>query len=647
MSALNTAAEKDLRPVRSVPIFTNVSVTERIWLFTATIAAAAGLGVDYVLPAAGLDAPFSIPLVGMIVLIYVAELAVVHLEYGRHAHSFSMSEFALILGLFFATPDDLILATIIGNAAVLAFHRRQTLIKLVFNVAQFTLQAVVALLAFQMYVSLGDPTGPFGWAGAVLAVLAALLVSDLAINTVIRIAGGKVTIHEQLDALGVTALGALLNTAMALVAVLILWLKPAAALLAFVPPVALYMAYRAYMTQREQQAQVRMLYEATKQLHGTPRLELALVAAATSLKSMLNAERAEVIVIEPDSEFVRVTASGPGDELVVMQRTAPGDVESDWRSALTAGRATHIGSSNPSDAVAAPLIGPEGQDLGVVVVENRLGDVAGFDESDLATITTFAAQIAGTIFNNRLVQSLAAANALAQEREALIRAKDDFLASVSHELRTPLTSVLGLSHELASPETQMPAEECAELMAMIAEQSAELSNLVDDLLVSARSDIGTLYMTNAPVRVSEEVDRVLREGNRSSEIEMSGCDIHAWGDALRFRQIVRNLLSNAARYGGDDVRVEIVDLGDTVAIRVHDNGTGVPVEMEATIFEPYGRAHDPGSQPASIGLGLHVARRLAERMGGDLIYRRVGDITTFELTLRKAQVPLGRIPTAL
>ena len=97
---------------------------------------------------------------------------------------------------------------------------------------------------------------------------------------------------------------------------------------------------------------------------------------------------------------------------------------------------------------------------------------------------------------------------------------------------------------------------------------------------------------------------------------------------------MRNLVSNAYRYGGDEVCVELTQSGSRVTLAVVDNGPGVPAAKEATIFEAYGSAHEPGTQPASIGLGLHVARRLAQQMGGDLTYQRVEGETRFELTLR-------------
>jgi signal transduction histidine kinase len=91
-------------------------------------------------------------------------------------------------------------------------------------------------------------------------------------------------------------------------------------------------------------------------------------------------------------------------------------------------------------------------------------------------------------------------------------------------------------------------------------------------------------------------------------------------------------LSNAARYGGSEVTVQAFGDGNRVTVAVRDDGAGVPVDRAATIFEPYTSAHDPGTQPGSVGLGLAVSRTLARLMDGDLIYAGNGG-PSFELTI--------------
>ncbi len=126
------------------------------------------------------------------------------------------------------------------------------------------------------------------------------------------------------------------------------------------------------------------------------------------------------------------------------------------------------------------------------------------------------------------------------------------------------------------------------------------------------------------------------------EIGLQAPDLRAVGDPVRVRQIIRNLLSNAIRYGGDRIMVDIVALEGNVLLAVSDNGPGIPSSEQERIFEAYAIAHDPGSQPSSVGLGLAVARRLARLMEGSLTYERTGNISVFELHLPLAKPPPER-----
>ena len=112
-------------------------------------------------------------------------------------------------------------------------------------------------------------------------------------------------------------------------------------------------------------------------------------------------------------------------------------------------------------------------------------------------------------------------------------------------------------------------------------------------------------------------------------------------DPVRFRQIVRNLVSNAVRYGGDQIHISSRLDGDGHVITVSDNGSGIGPEAAGRIFDAYERAHEQPSQPASVGLGLAVARSLARAMGGDIEYCRVDGWTRFELTVPVADVSVA------
>jgi|GEM_PF-937036 len=206
---------------------------------------------------------------------------------------------------------------------------------------------------------------------------------------------------------------------------------------------------------------------------------------------------------------------------------------------------------------------------------------------------------------------------------ALMQSKDELLAAVSHELRTPLTAVLGLAEELRSAKGLRPQER-RQLLSLIVEQSRELAHLVEDLLVASRMETGQLKVVAERISLTEQAAQTLRglplpEGRT---VETPAGDVAAWGDALRVRQILRNLLTNAFRYGGDHIRIAVEHHGPAVALVVSDDGPGVAPHEESRIFKPYERAHPSPGKPGSLGLGLSVSRRLARLMGGDLYYRR-------------------------
>jgi signal transduction histidine kinase len=224
-----------------------------------------------------------------------------------------------------------------------------------------------------------------------------------------------------------------------------------------------------------------------------------------------------------------------------------------------------------------------------------------------------------------------------EELKASNESKDRLLASVSHEIRTPLTAIVGLSEEIANSRSVLAADELVELNGIIAVQSRELAELVEDLLVASRAEAGNLSIKPDMIDLRAEVESVVR-GVREShpsrkDLIVDGDNVKAWADALRCRQIIRNLLTNAVKYGGDRIAVLVRTAGDRAQILVVDDGTGVPSEEQELIFERYYRGTQSPTQPGSVGIGLAVSRQLAELMAGSLRYVDAYGESRFELTL--------------
>ena len=203
----------------------------------------------------------------------------------------------------------------------------------------------------------------------------------------------------------------------------------------------------------------------------------------------------------------------------------------------------------------------------------------------------------------------------------LNESKDRFLATVSHELRTPLTVVLGAAAEAGSRWDELDPAHRDELLAMMSEQAHEASHIVEDLLVAARSDPTKLRLATESTDLASHVEYALASLPKESlhRIRWDGSPQVVFADSTRLRQILRNLLENAVKYGGPVIGIHSSEADGYVAIEVRDNGSGVVVADLERIFEPYEQSSDATPEsPTGVGIGLYVSRLLARLMGGDL-----------------------------
>ena len=235
------------------------------------------------------------------------------------------------------------------------------------------------------------------------------------------------------------------------------------------------------------------------------------------------------------------------------------------------------------------------------------------------------------------VVDVTAMNDARRDLERSLKSKDELIATVSHELRTPLTTVVGLSTELSQAYDHFTKDEARELLKMISDQSVEVATIVEDLLVAARAESGSLKVSMEPVDLHLEAKTTLRGLEIEEEVDCHtvGVVATALADSGRVRQILRNLLVNGKRYGASPIRVIVCDRDDLVAVEVRDHGEPIPAEERDAIFERYYRARQTPGVTASVGLGLTVSRELARIMGGDLTYHHDGE-SVFTLTLPRA-----------
>lgn len=207
------------------------------------------------------------------------------------------------------------------------------------------------------------------------------------------------------------------------------------------------------------------------------------------------------------------------------------------------------------------------------------------------------------------------------EQRRINEAKNAFIASVSHEVRTPLTPVVAYAHELRDRMDDFSREEVDEFVGIIAHESDEVAAIVQDLLVAARLDIDQLTLSPEALELTEQVEQALLTLGNPDEVraEVSG---QVLADGQRLRQILRNLVVNAQRYGGGEISITSQPLDGEMLIVVADSGPGIPPELTDQAFEPFAVAHVNDGVPDAVGLGLSISKNLADLMGGNLTYAR-------------------------
>ncbi|MDX2343836.1 MAG: HAMP domain-containing sensor histidine kinase [Acidimicrobiia bacterium] len=220
--------------------------------------------------------------------------------------------------------------------------------------------------------------------------------------------------------------------------------------------------------------------------------------------------------------------------------------------------------------------------------------------------------------------------------QQLNESKDRFLATVSHELRTPLTVVLGVASEVGPNWESFDDTDRHDLMQMMIEQASEAANIVEDLLVAARSDPSQLRLAMEQTGLLSHVEYALASlpDDSRSRVACRNLDREVYADSTRLRQILRNLLENAVKYGGPEITVHSDVVAGQVVVTVGDNGTSLAAADRLRIFEPYEQSSDEGSQaPSGVGIGLYVSRLLAQLMNGELECVSADGPTEFRLTL--------------
>lgn len=223
--------------------------------------------------------------------------------------------------------------------------------------------------------------------------------------------------------------------------------------------------------------------------------------------------------------------------------------------------------------------------------------------------------------------------------------REEAFALVSHEIRGPLTTVVGYSARLRGAVTsgalQVDAQRGEEIT-LLAREAQRMQGIILMLLDVAEIERGGVEVEAEPVRVNRlvqaEIDRMRLDRPTASMVLSAGDDVVVESDGRYVRQIIHNLLQNAAQYGGDAEAVEVTlrqdeDGGCCLTVRDHGAG-GIPAEAQPRVFERFYRHESASAHGRGLGLGLYLSRRLALRLGGQLTFTSTpGEGATFSLTL--------------
>jgi signal transduction histidine kinase len=285
--------------------------------------------------------------------------------------------------------------------------------------------------------------------------------------------------------------------------------------------------------------------------------------------------------------------------------------------------------------VVAPLaVG--GQCLGMLSVSRSVADAFSDEEIDL--ITLLARQVGYAVQNMR---TYAAERNAAEELRRLSALRADFVSLVSHELRAPMASIIGCAATLRQRWRELVPEQRESFLALIEQETGRLSTLIGDVLDTSRIEAGTFTYVFADVDFGElvrETASMVELGNDEVKVVTHVRDPlpAVRGDRERLRQLLLNLVTNAAKYtvAGDEIEVRAGADDGHVSVVVIDHGPGIAADQHRLIFEKFGRVSTGGRSKPGAGLGLFIARSIAEAHGGSLeVQSEAGSGTAFTFRL--------------
>jgi signal transduction histidine kinase len=291
-----------------------------------------------------------------------------------------------------------------------------------------------------------------------------------------------------------------------------------------------------------------------------------------------------------------------------------------------------------SELVSPLLLGA--RPIGMLTLSRDRPDA--FSEDEIELVSLLGRLVATAVQNIRAYE---AERRRVEELARLSQLRADFVSLVSHELRSPMAAVIGAARTLQDRWRMLSADQRESFLALIGDETSRLAELVGDVLDTSRIEAGTFSYRFEEVDLARLVDEAIEAAELAQQEVAVVASVRGGlpvirGDRARLRQVLGNLIENAVKYSpeGGEVRVSAAAANGAVQIDVRDSGPGIPHDQRARIFEKFGRVDVPGASKPGTGLGLFIARSIAEAHGGSLeVSGGVEPGATFTLTL-----PVGR-----
>jgi len=375
-------------------------------------------------------------------------------------------------------------------------------------------------------------------------------------------------------------------------------------------------------------------------------LDQVIGAFTRELRGLVPFDRMAIVLAEEGSARVLATAGEQADEvmppgtLLTLDDNVLADVVARGQTVVRADLDQPEYAEEPRlralglrSRVVAPLsVGA--RTIGLISVGRRERDA--FLDHEVELMTLLGRLVASAVQNIRAFES---ERRTVEELHRLSALRADFVSLVSHELRSPMAAVIGAARTLQHRWRELRPEQRESFLALIGDETTRLASLVADVLDTSRIEAGTFSYRIAEVDLSALVRDVVAAGSLAQDEVRIDLDLApaaiVRGDPERLRQVVANLVDNAVKYSpeGSVIDVRVRQQEEAVLLVVSDRGPGIAESDQALIFEKFGRASSGSAKPGT-GLGLYIARAIAQAHGGSLeVQSAPGEGAAFTLSI--------------